>query len=505
MPGETGKLFPFNNVGLFSDHFLNKRLPAEPSLWISETSRAQECLKKISNQYEKFTSTYKSPKEAQTEEDFIRPVLVLLGYSYIVQTTLKHKGKTNQPDYALFADDKVKKDAGSFKVGEQEAFYSKTLAICDAKYWGRALDIKLTDQKDTFTNINPSFQIVNYLVGANVDWGILTNGKLWRLYSQKVSSRSSTFYEVDLEDLIASGDAERFLYFFLFFRKEAFLKDAQSKTFLEHVHESSTNYAAELSDSLKDKVFDRIFRQLARGFLHYRKKELAIQTETDESLKDIYNGTLTLLYRLLFILYAEDRDLLPVTEPAYRHYSLARLKQRVAELRDKKSILTDLSTDLWSDLDTLFRIVDIGDPKLNVPTYNGGLFSQKNPKNDFLKTNKIPDPWLAEALHHLTRDAGDENEKPQFIDYSELEMRHLGSIYEGLLEFHLKIADVDKAIVREKGHEVYKLISEVTNPKEIVKQGELYLENDKHERKSTGSYLHYSSASKFKASFSLSN
>jgi hypothetical protein len=150
MPGETGKLFAFNNVGLFSDHFLNKRLAAEPSLWVSEKSRAEECLKAISNQYKRFTSTYKSPNEAQTEDDFIRPVLALLGYYYIVQTTLKHKGKTNQPDYALFADDKVKKEAGSFRVREQEAFYSKTLAICDAKYWGRALDIKLTDKKDTY-------------------------------------------------------------------------------------------------------------------------------------------------------------------------------------------------------------------------------------------------------------------------------------------------------------------------------------------------------------------
>jgi len=134
------------------------------------------------------------------------------------------------------------------------------------------LDIKLTDKKDTFTNVNPSFQIVNYLVGANVDWGILTNGKLWRLYSQKVSSRSSTFYEVDLEDLINSGDPDRFFYFFLFFRKEAFFKDAQSKTFLERVLEGSNNYAAELSDSLKDKVFDKIFRHLAHGFVHYRKR-----------------------------------------------------------------------------------------------------------------------------------------------------------------------------------------------------------------------------------------
>ena len=94
----------------------------------------------------------------------------------------------------------------------------------------------------------------------------------------------------------------------------------------------------------------------------------------------------------------------------------------MAELRDKRSTLTELSTDLWSDLDTLFKIIDVGDAKLNVPTYNGGLFSQKNPKNDFLKKNRVPDPWLAEALDYLTRDIDKESSKPHFIDYSELEV-----------------------------------------------------------------------------------
>lgn len=150
--------------------------------------------------------------------------------------------------------------------------------------------------------------------------------------------------------------------------------------------------------------------------------------------------------------------------------------------------MIELSTDLWSDLDTLFKIIDAGNAKLNVPTYNGGLFSQKNPKNDFLKKNKIPDPWLAEALDHLTREPDKETGKLQLIDYSELEVRHLGSIYEGLLEFHLRITDEDKAIINEKGRELYKPVAEIKNPKEIIKKGELYLENDKHERKSTGSY-----------------
>jgi type I restriction-modification system DNA methylase subunit len=488
MASETGELFSFHNVGLFSDHFLSKRLPAESLLWTSEKIAAQTAFDKIFAQYKKFKATYEHPNEAQTEDDFIRPVLNILGYSYIVQTPLKHKGQFNQPDYSLFADEKTKKEAGSFRVKEQEAFYGKALAICDAKYWGRPLDIKLSDTKDSFTNINPSFQIVNYLVGANVDWGILTNGKLWRLYYQKATSRSSNFYEVDLEDLILKAELEAFLYFFLFFRKETFLKDLHGKTFLDYVLEGSTSYAAEVSDVLKEKVFTDIFPHLARGFLHYRRKELGIQTETGETLKEIYNATLTLLYRLLFILYAEARDLLPVGEDAYRHYSLANVKQKVADLRDKKATLSELSTHLWNDLDTLFKIVDTGDPKLNVPTYNGGLFSQKNPKNDFLKTNKVPDPWLAEALDHLTREVDKETGKPQFIDYSELEVRHLGSIYEGLLEFRLRIADEDKALVKERGREIYKPLADVKNPGEVIKKGELYLENDKHERKSTGSY-----------------
>lgn len=301
MAADSGKLFPFHNVGLFSDHFLNKKLPAESALWQTEKPSVQTTFDKILAHHKQFTSTYKNPNEAQTEDDFIRPVLNLLGFSYIVQTSLKHQGKWNQPDYSLFSDEKTKKTAAPFQTKEQEAFYSKALAICDAKYWGRPLDIKLTDKKDTFTNVNPSFQIVNYLVGANVDWGILTNGKLWRLYYQKASSRSSNFYETNLEELLLKGDQEAFLYFFLFFRKEAFVKDGQGKTFLDYVRAGSTSYAAELSESLKDKVFERIFRHLARGFLYYRKNELGIQTETGQTLKEIYSATLTLLYRLLFI------------------------------------------------------------------------------------------------------------------------------------------------------------------------------------------------------------
>ena len=63
MAGETGKLFPFNNVGLFSDHFLTKRLPAESPCGQARKPRPTTFSKKILAHYKKFKSTYKAPNE----------------------------------------------------------------------------------------------------------------------------------------------------------------------------------------------------------------------------------------------------------------------------------------------------------------------------------------------------------------------------------------------------------------------------------------------------------
>ena len=75
-----------------------------------------------------------------------------------------------------------------------------------------------------------------------------------------------------------------------------------------------------------------------------------------------------------------------------------------------------------------------------------------------------------------------------FIDFKSLGVRHLGSIYEGLLEFKLRIAGEKLAVTKEKGKEVYKPARQVKKPLAIIDKGEVYLENDKRERKATGSY-----------------
>lgn len=75
-------------------------------------------------------------------------------------------------------------------------------------------------------------------------------------------------------------------------------------------------------------------------------------------------------------------------------------------------------------------------------------------------------------------------------------MRQLGSIYEGLLEFKLRIADHKLAIVKEKSRGIFKPFAELAEAQKssaeksgrIIKKGAVYLENDKRERKATGSY-----------------
>ena len=156
--------------------------------------------------------------------------------------------------------------------------------------------------------------------------------------------------------------------------------------------------------------------------------------------------------------------------------------------------------------------MDKGNPDLNVPIYNGGLFvTQPNMDDDapemraarFLATHKIPDRALALGLDRMSRDLDDKRHDLAFIDYKSLGVRQLGSIYEGLLEFKLRVAPVEMALVKDKKD--VELVIPYTEarqqkltilkdgrgkdaPDRTYPRGKVYLENDRRERKATGSY-----------------
>jgi hypothetical protein len=473
-----------NNQGLFSSHYLTRRLPTL-SVWNSDISHLIAELERL---YSSLCDVAETWNEAQTESEFIRPVLDLLEWEYIVQVSYKSRKRQNVPDYALFANAPAKRKAYQSKTDAAE-FYALARSICDAKYWGRTLDSESkNDQRDAFTNANPSFQIINYMVGTDVAWGMLTNGQVWRLYAQRVRSRTTTFFEVNLADAIRSKDELALRYFVTLFRCSAFQPEPLTgQSLLDQVLDESAKFAVTVQDELKELVFEQVAPLVAQGFVQWRKNEQGVATETPETLSQIYTATLTTLYRVLFLFYAEARELLPVHDTlGYRQFSLLQLCRQIADDKSKGMVLSERTKLIWDMLTNLFRIIAKGDPQLGVPIYNGGLFKDERLVGDLsLPTLALADKYLAEAIDLLARREDKAAGEKLFIDYRDLDVRHLGSIYEGLLEFRPLIAEHDLALVREKGQERY--VPAKKRPVAVLK-GALYLANDKGQRKATGSY-----------------
>lgn len=448
---------------LFSNHFLNTRLVQMPE-WKEDPLPTLERVRKLWLTAAQHGATW---NEAQTEQEFIQPVLTALGWEFIVQAKSKRGGQVTRPDYALFADETAKGDAYRYQ-GDDDAFYSRALAIAEAKHWGRPLSQKDASGRATWkTESNPSHQMVSYLTGTRAEWGILTNGRVWRLYSREVSSTASEFYEVDLGEVFdflpigadpSPEQVDAFKRWWLFFRREAFVPQAHGHSFVRRAQEGSALYAREISDKLKELVFKEVMPEIAGGFVAYRYHQLEITEETSGSLQEIYRASLSLLYKMLFLLYAEARNLLPMDNPSYRAHSLTAIAKWAAKQIDQKLSLSSAThaTPYYEKLLALFRRIDQGDQDLSIPEYNGGLFSSKNAANIFLEKHKLSDRAVARAVDLLVRDAG------QPVDYAFISVRNLGAIYEGLLENKLKVVD--------------------------AAEGKVELINDKGERKATGSY-----------------
>ena len=150
-------------------------------------------------------------------------------------------------------------------------------------------------------------------------------------------------------------------------------------------------------------------------------------------MDEVREATLILLYRLLFVLYAEDRELLPVRDKRYAGYSLRRLREEVRDKRDRDFTFSASAARLWDELSALFQAIANGDTSLGLPAYNGGLF--EDARTPLLARVRIPDAQLAPAIDELSRRA---DVSRAWINYRDLSVQHLGGIYERLLEYRLE-------------------------------------------------------------------
>ncbi len=417
-----------HNQQLFSDHYLDVTLP-EREDWQSLAANPQTraVMERIAALFKRYKPV-EGEKEAQTEERFVKPVLRELGHVFEVQPSLATPGKAQTPDYVFYRDEEgLEENKG--KILNEALLAAKAYAVGDAKSWERSLNRALrTDGKDRdlLSNKNPSYQIAFYIQQSGLHWGILTNGRHWRLYHSSNAHKLDHYYEVDLPALLASGDVAAFLYFYVFFRRAAFDQQTLSVSALL---KESVDYAQGISESLKEQVY-RALRYVAQGFLDHSANGLSASDPA--MLQDIYDSSLILLYRLLFIFYAEARNLLPIHDSdLYRErYSLYAMTRAIEDNLKKGVAPHPTSRRHYYHLKELFGFINVGDPPLHISTFNGGLFDPQ--RHAFLERNEIGDAHLQQAVDMLARVNG------QFIDYRDLSVRNLGTIYEGLLEYHLE-------------------------------------------------------------------
>lgn len=505
----TLSLSPMHNQGLLSNHWLEHRLPLEPE-WAEQAEAAKSVLERLLNLWQTERNRVELyGDEAGLEQKFIQPVFEILRWQIKYQTYLKGR----EPDYALFVGE-VELNGALHAGRTNPDFWEHATAVADAKAWHVSLDRPTRVGR---AREYPPEQIEWYLNHSQRDFGILTNGRLWRLIPRELGPskpRFQTYLEIDLPALLDSlmpevgqlrldrTDAIRddFLRFFLLFSPVGFVAREGRTPLIRRAISGSSEYSLGVGEELKDRVFEAQ-RLCVEGFIKHDPNGL----DAEQDLQECQQHSLIFLYRLLFIMYAEDRGLLPYRKNGTytNNRSLARHRDEIASRLDqvyREVRVTDYGLEvanLWQDLQDLFDLIDRGHRRYGVQAYNGGLFDLE--ADTFLSKKVLPDWYLARVLDQLGRAA--QPDRPELglfrVDYRDLAIQQLGSVYEGLLELHPRFATCDMRMVKaRRGAARKELIIPAGDPIPAgydatllaYRKGEIYLATDKGERRRTGSY-----------------
>ena len=246
----------------------------------------------------------------------------------------------------------------------------------------------------------------------------MTNGGVWRLYDTRARPRASGYYETDLTALLRSGNEDALRTFYLLFRRDSSnLRDGAQASFLETALAEGRRYEEQVARDLSNVVFDTVFPGLVT----------ALARQSTRDLSAIRDAALIFLYRLLFVLYAEDRGLLPVNDPRYDDYGLRkRVRDDIARRTQDGDTFSTHAASYYNHLTTLFTLIDKGDASIGLPPYNGGLFAPASAP--MLETARLSDAAVAPIIYAMS------HRESHFVNYRDMSVQQLGSIYERLLE-----------------------------------------------------------------------
>jgi len=265
-------------------------------------------------------------------------------------------------------------------------------------------------------------------------WGLVSNGIKLRLLRDNVSLTRQAFVEFDLETMMEGEVYPDFLVLWMLCHQSRFEGEVPENCWLEKWHQLAKESGIRILDNLRNGVEDAV-THLGKGFLiHPDNKELIGKLFSGElSTLDFYRQLLRLVYRLIFLLVAESRELLLMPEASEQarerymnFYSVSRLRDLALKRRGGRH------SDLWQGLCLVFKLLgtDQGYEPLGLPGLGSFLWSEEAVKD--LEGCLIANRHLLEAVYSLTFFI--DHKVRHAVDYRNLGPEELGSVYEALLE-----------------------------------------------------------------------
>jgi hypothetical protein len=256
-------------------------------------------------------------------------------------------------------------------------------------------------------------------------WAILFNGTHVRIVeASRAYARRFVEFDVDL----ALEDERTFTAFWTLVHASAFDgADDGGPTRLRSIVERSEQYAFGVSRSLRDGVL------AASADVLGALLPLVTRTRSLPPLDAAFEQALTIVYRMLFLLFAEARGLVPLWHPVYREsYSIESLRS-AAESPNAVS-------GLWEALRAIARLAHAGcrAGDLRVTPFNGRLFApQRTPLAD---RRGLDDDAARRAVLALSTRPARDREGRERIAYRDLGVEQLGAVYETLLDYEPRVA-----------------------------------------------------------------
>ena len=415
---------------------------------------------KVLGEYREYADTHNLQS---WKESYVHEVLSALGF-FAQSNPTPSSGSGFEHDHIIYL----------FPMGS--AGTEKPLSLCYVLLPEENLD-------NTTIGRNWAEKIIRALREKNLPWALLTNGNQWRIYHQDEPTPYETYLEIDLEAILAGKAKEAYQIFHKFMKVENFAVHEDGKCQFDRFKNESQDkidyIEKELANALKQREEGGkgVLSDLCMGYVEELRRRKEGNLDDEELRKKIYHGAMLYLFRLLFLFYADARRLLSDEN----HDLLTKVESECRTHHDGNAS-SDLNFPIWDSLEHIFVDID--------QTYNGGLFSpQESVFTRFLSDTRIGDAYLANVIFNLTTyQEKDGQEKP--ISYRDMSVRHLGTLYEGLLEHKLFIAREDMEVKVAKGK--IQFIPASQGGKMMVghyiKVGEVYFAGDPSERKSTGSY-----------------